>query len=331
MSRGTQMGSVELAHEFYSSAMPELDKLILGEREAKLGMLVVMATGGNGVFVGEPGGGKTTLAEHSYRLIAGINDANVAKIPAQADLKPQQLVGGTSAVTRTTDGVKEEIASEINPLITPETQVIFADEINRGAPHAVNSLLGAFETRRFANTAGEVVLDNMEYAVATMNPGGVNEGVFKVNPANASRHSIGVVLGHNEQDKDNTIMQILGNWRPKPEDIEPVLELEELVAIRNLMANGVNMSEGLKSQTMEWIKGSTQHLRKEHNILQSDYRYAKQVADTAKAIATLYGEKSVDEENVKQAIKFVLGARIGMLTTQAEVKLPQAVEAVLGE
>src|SRR5690606_17681760 len=82
------------AQDFHKQGMEQLDHLLIGEDEAKLGMLVAMASGLNIVLVGHPGGGKTTLGRDAHYIIDGVESSDVVTIPVQADLQPQQMIDG---------------------------------------------------------------------------------------------------------------------------------------------------------------------------------------------------------------------------------------------
>src|SRR3712207_6666525 len=105
-ARATGNMEIQLANaiSFRQKGEAGLDKLVRGEAEAKFGLLVAQAAGLNIVLGGDPGGGKSTLLDHSHLLIEGIDDdLHVARIPALSDLTPQRLVGGESVTELVTE------------------------------------------------------------------------------------------------------------------------------------------------------------------------------------------------------------------------------------
>lgn len=310
------------AADFYRNGMNQLDNLLIGESEAKMGTLVTMAAGVNNVLVGHPGGGKTTLGEDAYRLIEGINADNVAILPVQADLQPQQIVGGEARTKKvSTFGEDEPLVEEnvisIKSLFNEDTKVIFANEINRVNPMAINAMLEVLESGKVDHTGGRSMLD-LEYATSTMNPAEKRQGVFTMAAAIASRHAIGVELGADDRngERDNMIHEVLGGWEPRPNAVEPIIDLKDLQALRaRISGTGeIAFPEPLKAEAVTAIKNTHEEL-KGLGIVEADARLAKQVAKVARGIAALRGQAAIEKDDLKQAVNFVVGARIGILGT----------------
>lgn len=309
-----RIATAKEAQDFYQEGMNQFDHLLLGQEEAKMGALVVIASGANVVFVGDPGGGKSTLVKNMHRVVGDINDNEVAIIPPMSDLTAQKVVGGKSESTRKTEtqeGTSVETNSTVlSPVIDSTTKVIRADEINRGAPHAVNSMLEALEEGKVSNTAGEANLDNLLWAVSSMNPAEARQGVFQIPKAMASRHAVGVVL--NGKDK-KTVSEIFGGWNPKPEIIEPITDIETIQAIKNRVSNGIAIPREVQEPAVGRIMSANAKLQETGITDESPNRMAKQVSLIARAIAALNGQESINDQDVEEALKYVITARVGML------------------
>jgi MoxR-like ATPase len=321
---------------YYQEGLEQLDHLLIGEKEAKIGTLITMLTGANIVLVGEPGGGKTTLAENSYRLVGGIEPEDVATVPPLSDLPPQQLVGGQTKVTKTITkerdftidepgGTTTETTSvDIDAIVKPTSKVIFANEINRVAPHAVNAMLEALESGTLVTTAGSVPMDQLEYGVSTMNPSESWQATFRMAAAIASRHALGVVLGSTDKNgnRDKIIYDVLGGWVPRPDKITPVTDTTKLRAMREQSRDGVAIPEPLKKVGVEKIKQITDSLKQIAGIDEADARLARQVSEIAKALAYVGGQDAITEMDLRQALRFPIVARLGILgvkSTKADV------------
>lgn len=317
------------AQHFKHQGFEQLDHLLVGEREAKLAVMTAMVMGSNVVLVGEPGGAKSTLARDSYRLIDGIEEKNVSHIPPLADLSPQRLVGGESSISRQTGDVTEKVTTHIEPILNGNTQVMFADEINRAAPHAINAYLSALEERAVNTTSGVVKLNNVVYSVATMNPAEARQGVFTVSAATASRHAFGAVLGSNQAENESTGLQIFTGMNPSPEAIDPVTDLRGLQAMRERAKNNTAFPEDIAKYGIELLKNANNVLR-EHNIKEAwAGRMAAQTRDISKTLAVLGGQEAVKESNVREAVRFMATGRLGMLGTRGSVEIPEAIAAII--
>ncbi|HUP26762.1 MAG TPA: AAA family ATPase [Candidatus Limnocylindrales bacterium] len=315
--------SPAIPERFALEGMAQLDHLLIGEEEAKLAMLIgmVAGVGMNSVLVGEAGGGKTTLAVNSHRIVDGIDI--VASVPPKSDLTPHQLVGGrvemTKTVTRNGATYQETSAAKIEPIIPSNAQVIVTNELNRVNPYAVNAILDGLESGTLTTSAGTRSLTDLLYGVATMNPAENKQAVFPVSNATASRHAIGAILGAKSSspaDRAQLVSDVWDDWEPRPDLMRPVIDLAELDAIRHRAERGIATPRSLKPEIVSSILRTSDRLQQK-GIYDADGRLAKQVRRVAKAHATLAGQDAVEREDVHQALKFVVTARIGMLGTRA--------------
>ncbi len=311
------------AEHFALDGMAQLDHLLIGERDAKMAMLVGMVAGlgMNVVLVGEPGGGKTTLAVNASRLVDGITD--IASIPPLSDLTPQQLVGGKTEMTQNiaTEGEEPYVsvtATDIKPIITERTQVIVTNELNRVNPYAVNAVLDGLEAGVIVSSAGTRVLPDLQFGVATMNPAEKQQAVFPVSAATASRHAIGAILGAKKDgtERDTLIAAIWDDWEADPRSMQPVIDLRDLEAIRQRSEHGIATPRSLKEEIVGTIKRTSDRLQAQ-GIHDADGRLTRQVRRVAKAHATLAGQQTVERRDLQQAMRFVVTARIGMLGSRA--------------
>lgn len=324
------------ANQFLRDGMEQLDHLLLGEREAKLGMLATMVMGEDILLAGPVGGGKTTLGRNSYRLIEDLNPNQVTAIPIQSDLQPQQLIGGTMEIVKEIvhDGqpATEVIRTTIEPIIKPHTAVIFANEINRISPFAINSSLEALESGVFDTTMGSVVLKGLEYVVSTMNPMADRSGTFPIDPAVASRHSVGAILGvETGKERYDTVEKIMDEWEPNPDAIRPVIDIAGLHDLRH-EASHLPIPTDLKGRAVELAIRTVDTLKgyKMPSIDEADGRITKQVAKIAKTLAYLGAQERVTEPQLNQAVKYVVAARLGALSTKANTEVNDVHRSIVG-
>jgi len=335
--------SAETAKQFRTDGMAELDRLAIGEDAAKLGVLLAVLADVNIVLVGNPGGGKTTIGKQAHQLVAGINPENVADIPALADVTPKQIVGGISETVKriqdpeTDKEIVQAINVETKGIINPSTQWIFANEINRAAPHAVTAFLEAIENRTVTNTAGTSVLEDLHVAVATMNPGEVNSKTFRLDHAIASRFPVGVILGSEvpldengdpylTDEQDTRVEDIFNGWIPAKE-INTVTSLEDLENMRR-EANKVVIPDSLLREVGKPAVAYTLHEWARADIPEADGRMAFQLGKTVRYLAMMHGEKEVTPFEFAEGIDYQVTARFGILKPDASTEAPAAVERI---
>lgn len=318
--------TVPEAHDFFQNAYDQIGRhLIQGEREAKLGAIVAMASGLNVVFFGAPGGGKTTLGEHLPRLVEDLNfNDHIAVIPPQADLTPQMLVGGevktTKEVTKGGETYTESLITKIdNPILHALVRVIWANEINRTNQYAMNTGLEAYEAGKVDHVGGRVQLDLL-WSASTMNPEDKRDGTFPISPATASRHAIGVNMGAGSpEERQRITTKILQGWEPTPEEIRPVTDIETLKRIRALTEapDKISSPEQLLGFANELVD-TTQLALKQVGISETNNRIAKHIRKISRTISALMGSEIVDQDGLGWAARYVAGARLGMHRTDLQ-------------
>ena len=325
------------AQAFKEAAMAQLSQVVVGEEEAKQAVLTAMATGGNLLLTGPPGGSKTNMAELSVGLFEDISPDDLAVIPAESDLTPTRLQGGLSETSKeVVDGDEsrtEKIVAAITGLIRPTAKVIAIDEINRINPFAINAILPALASRKLVTTAGVLPLDDLVYTSSTMNPSEARQGTFPISSANASRFSVGAVMGSAETQtpaERAAIIRRLGqNHEPTFADIQPVTDLATIRRIQQGVKQVVMpQTSPTESRLVDVVTRATDALRG-HNIDEADGRFARQVANNARAIALLDGKGEVDPGSIDRAVKRVVTARLGALSARAYKDLPEVIAATL--
>ncbi len=311
------------AQEIRDQSIEQFGHLLLDEKEAKLAMVTGMVMGENIMLYGLPGGGKTTLGRDAYRVIEGVTLDDVATIPIESDLTPERLIGGTASITKSTTlpgetvPVVENTSSVIEPIIGKNSKVVFANEINRISPYAINASLEALETRVIDTSAGTVSLAGLEYVVSTMNPLDTRSGTFPITGATASRHAIGIDLGNNISDESLDKIEN-SSWTPRPDLIVPVVDLADLHAAREGIAH-LATPDNLKPYSRALARGILEGLASERIASEALPRLHKQLGKTAKTLALLGGQEVAGQENFDQAAKFVVAARVGALARKDPV------------
>lgn len=317
------------AYNLYHEGMSQLDRMIMGETQAKLGLLAAILTGHRAVFVGPPSGGKTDLAASGYRLVEGIEPDRVATIPPLNDLTAQQLVGGrVSAEKDITDEKgnirKEALVTYLKGLIGPDTQGIFGNEFNRINPDVLVALLEVVESNRLDNSEGTSYLRDLDYVVATMNPVHNREGTYGIPSAWRSRFTIGAVLGVDPETNDKIfadaakgLAQSFGNTKKaQPETIQPVVNIETLHKLREKAEKAIIVPDEIQPFVFRGLKlahaGLHEALR--GNFEEAPARFAYRTMAVAQGLALLRGnqESKLNEQDLVDAARYTIVARVGM-------------------
>ncbi len=324
-----------MAAEFNSEAIHQLDNLLIGEKRAKAAIIAGMVMGENVLYIGVPGGGKTTLAGDSYRLIAGLSQDDIGEIPPNADLTPQRLVGDEvkSSVTTTRGDVseREDRVTEVDSILSSTTKVIYGNEINRTNPYVVNTLLEALENGMINTPSGSINMDDLLYSVLTMNPGEAHQSTFRVPHALASRIPIGAGVGKQDSVEEEAMLDEIHNgFVPTPEQVQPVTTRDQLMQMRRDY-KGVPIPDHLKGRAKNMERATVDTLMQLNSpkIEESLGRVAKQHIQLSQALAFLGGEQVVNEEQLVEATRYMVTGRLGALSTSAYQQIPGVVEAIV--
>ena len=302
--------ALAIGQKFNQEAIGQLDNRIIGEANAKQAMRLAIVTGQNVVLAGVPAIGKTELASEAYKLVEGIEEENVARVPHSADLTGKRLIGGS--VKTETETYEEGVVknhtqtTKIDAIIHKDSQVIWIDELSRVNPWALNDALDAFENRRITNDSGVVALDGLLYAVSTMNPSENKQATFKIADAMASRHAIGAIMGDKDNaDEQEAILNGLFNGF-EPKEIQSVITLKELDILRGTK---LALPENLRKLAKELVTNSVKVLA-DHEIEEGTPRFFNQVKKNANGLALMNGSQTITEAELLEATKFTIGGRI---------------------
>jgi MoxR-like ATPase len=322
--------------DFGTNGSAELGNLIIGEEPAKRALLVSALLRQNVLLSGHPGGGKSELSGNFYRLVKDVSPAEVAMVPSDAELSSSRLVGGqmssTKKITRNGYTDVETSTVDIDALIDEKTVFILADEITRVNPYALNQLLRAFENGELSTTAGIVKLIKFVMAISTKNPSENSQGTFALSAAQASRHSRGAILGFNTDEKRREIVDdiVYLNWKPTPERMKPVVNLEELILLGDWVMNGITISRSHADRLVDLIILSNDTLC-EHGIEEADGRMASQITAGAKGYSGIDGEAAVTEKSINESVISTVVARLAALKRKNSKEIYEIADSIVNK
>jgi MoxR-like ATPase len=152
--------AIESFQQDYKAMLSEMEKVVVGCREALENTLVCMLAGGNLLIESSPGLGKTLIA----KTISKIVDLKFSRIQFTPDLMPADIVG-TTMVDQDASG-KKHFKFEPGPIFA---QLLLADEINRSTPKTQSALLEAMQERRVTAGGHTYPLESPYFVIGTMN------------------------------------------------------------------------------------------------------------------------------------------------------------------
>jgi MoxR-like ATPase len=289
--------------------LANVDKVIIGKREAVSRLLTGLLCGGHLLIEDVPGVGKTTLV----KALAITLGCTFKRIQFTPDLMPADIVGITVF-----DKGKGEFLFKPGPIMS---QVVLADEINRTSPKTQSSLLEAM-------AEGQVTVDGITHplpqpfvVMATQNPIEY-EGTFPLPEAQLDRFMMRITLGYPEQEDENRIVKL-----PMGDDplagLSPVISPPELMAMQQ-QAAGTYIAKSLENYIVTVTRNTRSHPA---ILLGVSPRGGQYLYRAAKGEAFLQGRDYVLPDDVKAVIGPVFAHRL-ILTPEARLKGKDAADVL---
>lgn len=298
-----------------SALIENVEKIIVGKRQAIELVIAAMLTGGHVLIEDVPGVGKTKLVSSVARSCGG----TFGRIQMTPDVMPSDITGFTMINTQT--GVNEfrKGAAFCNFLL--------ADEINRASPKSQSALLEIMEE-------GQVSLDGNIYplpkpfmVLATQNPV-ETYGTYHLPEAQMDRFVMKISMGYPDKTDELAILE-RNESSLTPNTLEPVITCEDITALKEKVRL-VRCSDNIRKYIIELVNATR---NAEYIKLGVSPRGSIALYNTAKAMALISGRAYVIPDDVKLLAPYVLAHRIILTPKGRSVcgSSENAVEKLLSE
>ena len=298
-----------------SALIENVEKIIVGKRQAIELVIAAMLTGGHVLIEDVPGVGKTKLVSSVARSCGG----TFGRIQMTPDVMPSDITGFTMINTQT--GVNEfrKGAAFCNFLL--------ADEINRASPKSQSALLEIMEE-------GQVSLDGSIYplpkpfmVLATQNPV-ETYGTYHLPEAQMDRFVMKISMGYPDKTDELAILE-RNESSLTPNTLEPVITCEDITALMEKVRL-VRCSDNIRKYIIDLVNATR---NAEYIKLGVSPRGSIALYNTAKAMALISGRAYVIPDDVKLLAPYVLAHRIILTPKGRSVcgSSENAVEKLLSE
>ncbi len=192
----------------------ELSRVIIGQKDVILQLLISLLAGGNCLITGAPGLAKTLLV----KTIAQLFDLKFNRIQFTPDLMPADITG-TEVLEENSEGART-MRFIPGPVFA---NVLLADEINRTPPKTQSALLEAMQEHQVTAAGRRYPLAEPFFVLATQNPIEM-EGTYPLPEAQLDRFMFNVLIDYLPEDEEVAVVRQT-TARP-PEPVQPLFNGE---------------------------------------------------------------------------------------------------------
>lgn len=288
--------------EFISKIKENVSRVVVGKEDVTDLLLVTLLSGGHILIEDVPGSGKTVLAK-SFAASLGCSFKRIQFTP---DLLPADITGIKYFNMKN---------SEFEFIPGPAfSNIVLADELNRGTPKTQSGLLECMEERTVTVDGERHDLPAPYMIIATQNPV-ESMGVFPLPEAQLDRFFMRVRLGYPTRDENIRILSRFEREDPL-ESLGAVVSADDVLKAREEVK-----SVFVHPDLLVYISEIVEFTRyKQGVVLGASTRSCIALLKAAKAMAAVSGRNYVIPDDVKKVAVPVLAHRLVLKTSLSALR-----------
>ncbi|NLF11265.1 MAG: MoxR family ATPase [Anaerolineaceae bacterium] len=267
--------------QFAQAVVDNVEKVIVGKRQAIELMLVALLCEGHVLIEDVPGTGKTMLA----RSVAASLGLTFKRLQCTPDLLPNDITGVSVFNQRTA-----EFEFRPGPAFV---HLLLADEINRATPRTQSALLEAMGEGQVSADGVTYTLNRPFMVLATQNPIEY-EGTFPLPEAQLDRFLLKLSLGYPSPEDEGQILLNLRREHPVLR-VEQVVDGARLLDLQRLVWE-VHLDDTVRDYIVRLVTATRRHA---DLALGASTRGSLALFKAAQALASLRGRDYVLPDDVK--------------------------------
>jgi MoxR-like ATPase len=273
--------------------LDELERAVLGKREALELILLSLLSDGHVLIEDLPGVGKTLIA----RSFAQVCSMAFARVQFTPDLMPADVTGGSVYDQRTVS-----FTFMPGPVFT---NILLADEINRAPAKTQAALLEAMEERQVTLEAETRPLAPPFLVFATQNPIEY-EGTYPLPEAQLDRFLVRISLGYLDPAEESELLLARARRQRERVELDAVCDRDTLLELQ-AMVEEVHLSQSVADYAVS-IVGATRE--SPQLSVGASPRGSLALMKLARARAALHGRDFAKPDDVKQVAVPALAHRL---------------------
>ena len=274
----------------FENIISNTSKTIVGNVDKIKLTLAAIISEGSILIEDYPGSGKTTFA----KAITSSLGLNFKRIQFTSDLLPSDVLGFNILSDN-------KLKFQKGPIFT---NIVLADELNRGSPKAQSAFLEAMEEKNVTIDGESYNLPEPFFVIATQNPMDTS-GTSSLPDSQLDRFMISYSLSDLDQK-------------------EKILMLKKNVSFSNSANEKINWSQindkkdeiTVKDEIYQYVVEIEQTIKALEQNMYISARCMKQIIDLAKGWAIVNGNEYVSHQDIKDTIPYILRHRIKFLNQQ---------------
>ena len=273
--------------------LDELERAVLGKREALELILLSLLSDGHVLIEDLPGVGKTLIA----RSFAQVCSMAFARVQFTPDLMPADITGGSVYDQRT--GSFTFIPGPVF------TNILLADEINRAPAKTQAALLEAMEERQVTLEGETRALAPPFLVFATQNPIEY-EGTYPLPEAQLDRFLVRISLGYLDLAAESELLLARARRQRERVELDAICDRDTLLELQ-AMVEEVHLSQSVADYAVSIVRATRESPQLS---VGASPRGSLALMKLARARAALHGRDFAKPDDVKQVAVPALAHRL---------------------
>ena len=271
----------------YNEIIKNISKTIIGNEEKIKLTLAAIISEGSILIEDFPGSGKTTFAKSITHNLG----FNFKRIQFTSDLLPSDILGFNIFSN-------DKLSFQKGPIFT---NIVLADELNRGSPKSQSAFLEAMEEKNVSIDGVTYNLPEPFFVIATQNPMD-SSGTSTLPDSQLDRFMISFSLS-------------------ELDDKEKMMMLKNDIGFNDIKSNPINWDElkikktkiNLSDEIYKYVIEIEQTIQSLDQKIYISSRCLKQIIDLAKGWAIVHEKEYVTHQDIKETLPHILRHRIKFL------------------